>query len=46
MLAEIKQGTSMQTIIREVTESVDGFSTEANASPSITSGAVVAPSMV
>jgi len=29
MLAEIKQGTPMQTIIREVTESVDGFSAEA-----------------
>jgi pyruvate-ferredoxin/flavodoxin oxidoreductase len=29
MLAEIKQGTPLQTIIREVTESVDGFSSEA-----------------
>ncbi len=29
MLAEMKQGTTMQTIIREVTESVDGFSAEA-----------------
>ena len=29
MVAEMKTGTSLQTIIREVTESVDGFSTEA-----------------
>src|SRR5579862_2604542 len=29
MLAEIKQGTPLPTIIREVTESVDGFSAEA-----------------
>ncbi|HEY3627965.1 MAG TPA: 2-oxoacid:acceptor oxidoreductase family protein, partial [Terracidiphilus sp.] len=29
MLAEIKQGTPLQKIIREVTESVDGFSAEA-----------------
>jgi len=29
MLAEIKQGTPVQKIIREVTESVDGFSAEA-----------------
>ncbi|HZB88043.1 MAG TPA: 2-oxoacid:acceptor oxidoreductase family protein, partial [Terracidiphilus sp.] len=29
MLADIKAGTPMPTIIREVTESVDGFSTEA-----------------
>jgi pyruvate-ferredoxin/flavodoxin oxidoreductase len=31
MLAELKTGTSMQTILREVTESVDGFSAEAKA---------------
>jgi len=31
MLAEIKQGTPLQTILREVTESVDGFSAEAKA---------------
>jgi pyruvate-ferredoxin/flavodoxin oxidoreductase len=31
MLAEIKTGTPMQTIIREVTESVDGFSPAAKA---------------
>jgi pyruvate-ferredoxin/flavodoxin oxidoreductase len=31
MLAEIKQGTPLPAIIREVTESVDGFSTEAKA---------------
>jgi pyruvate-ferredoxin/flavodoxin oxidoreductase len=29
MMAEIKQGTPLPTIIREVTESVDGFSAEA-----------------
>ncbi|HSZ16291.1 MAG TPA: 2-oxoacid:acceptor oxidoreductase family protein [Terracidiphilus sp.] len=29
MVAEMKAGTSLQKIIREVTESVDGFSTEA-----------------
>ncbi len=29
MIADIKQGTPLPTIIREVTESVDGFSTEA-----------------
>ncbi|MGB6723705.1 MAG: thiamine pyrophosphate-dependent enzyme, partial [Terracidiphilus sp.] len=29
MLAEMKTGTPMQTILREVTESVDGFSAEA-----------------
>jgi pyruvate-ferredoxin/flavodoxin oxidoreductase len=29
MVAEMKQGTSLTTIIREVTESVDGFSPEA-----------------
>jgi pyruvate-ferredoxin/flavodoxin oxidoreductase len=31
MLAEIKQGTPLPKIVREVTESVDGFSTEAKA---------------
>ena len=31
MVANIKQGTPLPTIIREVTESVDGFSTEAKA---------------
>ena len=31
MLAEMKQGTPLPTIIREVTESVDGFSAEAKA---------------
>ncbi len=31
MLAEIKQGTPMQAIVREVTESVNGFSPEAKA---------------
>ena len=31
MLAEIKQGTPMQTIVREVTESVAGFSPQAKA---------------
>ena len=31
MLAEIKTGTALPTIIREVTESVDGFSAEAKA---------------
>jgi pyruvate-ferredoxin/flavodoxin oxidoreductase len=31
MVAEMKNGTSLQKIIREVTESVDGFSTEAKA---------------
>ena len=31
MLADIKTGTPLPTIIREVTESVDGFSTEAKA---------------
>jgi pyruvate-ferredoxin/flavodoxin oxidoreductase len=31
MMAEIKQGTPLQKIVREVTESVDGFSSEAKA---------------
>ncbi len=31
MLAEMKTGTPLQTIVREVTESVDGFSPEAKA---------------
>jgi pyruvate-ferredoxin/flavodoxin oxidoreductase len=31
MLSEIKTGTPLQTILREVTESVDGFSAEAKA---------------